>query len=220
VASTCFKRLQLVAPCDPPLPKDLTTDVLNERLDRIYAALKVARTRDLSTVTPRVAERSGVREISVVFGAGRTQAELSNILNGLIATIASMKDHARGVFKARGIDPAKAEAIAEQSANTIIRDLFDLDKHGPRRPGEKGHSGLNPRLGEAQAFLRLDGAGVKIGSRVEKVGPGSAELVVDADVLAEDGSRIGGLLDICDDAIRAWENGLASFGLFTPADRQ
>ncbi len=140
-----------------------------------------------------------------------SQAEIENMLASLIGNIASMRDHARRAFKGAGIDPDEVDAIAGEASNAIVQDLFDREKHGGiSRSGD--YSGRNPELRNQVSFLRMSGGGVVIGPELQKVGDGSAQIAVDADVIDADGKRIGELTAICEAAITAWEEGLARLG--------
>jgi hypothetical protein len=187
-----------------PLPA-----TLQGRLDRIYAAVGATRTDDLTRVTPTLRSQGPGRVIRVNFTEAYSRAQVENILFALVESIASMHDHTRCALKRAESNPDDANPIADTDANRIIRDLSDRDKHaGPRRD----HSGRSPELRNPVSFLRTSGAGVILAPQLRKVGPGTAQITVDADVFDGQGNRIGGLTAICERAIADWEAGLSRLG--------
>ena len=70
-----------------------TTDDLNQRLDRIYAAIEAVKESDLSKIPPKIVTGEGFLAISQDFRGSLSDADLSNSAHTLIHNIANLPDH-------------------------------------------------------------------------------------------------------------------------------
>jgi hypothetical protein len=156
------------------------------------------------------------------FSGGKSSAQLENDAHSLIQNLASLRDHIRQWARRTGRDKGKVEeAFRKSRALQIIQDLFDWDKHaGPPRDG--GCSDPSPTLSNVSRVLRLQ-TQPKAGSRVTMTlgaggiprigGDGLAAAVVTGEVVDKDGKYFGDLFELALQAVQAWEDLLAEYGV-------
>ena len=115
---------------------------------------------------------------------------------------------------------------ANTGSVAIIHDLWNVDKHaGLNRPPRSGRTPKITNLSKAMvvgsdgtegsaSFFSMDPITGKIESGVS--GGGSVEHKLVADVVDENGQRIGDFEDICAQALSAWESELTNLGVQLP----
>lgn len=132
-----------------------TTDDLNQRLDRIYAAIEAVKESDLSKIPPKIVTGEGFLAISQDFRGSLSDADLSNSAHTLIHNIANLPDHLKRWAAKNSVDKSKIDALfASNTALQIIKDLSNNDKHGyPPRNG--GNSGKAPQVVEIGRMMQL-----------------------------------------------------------------
>lgn len=199
----------------------MTADDLVNRVERICAAIGTAQERGMSKFPAKVIRGAHGVAFLQDFRGGLGPAEMENIAYSVTHNIANLRDHLRRWAARNGKDKTKVDACFDSSrALKLIQDLSNNDKHGyPPRDG-RGHSGVAPRLSGVDRSARLQPepgscvtmtlgpGGVPVVSR-----SGRAAVVITGEVADKDGNRIADLLDVEEDAVKAWEALLHEFGL-------
>ena len=207
-----------------PCPWDnqwVETNSLSSRIDRIYAALSGTTETDLARFRPNCVDEDGRVVYWLDFRALRSVADSNNIAHSLVSNIAHIYDHLRKWVHRDETKLAMIEDLMRQRAFQVIKDLSDADKHGgERRDG--GLSGVAPQLRDVHSTLRLR-TKPEVGSSVAIVftpggprqvgGSGTAAVVVTGEVVARDGTKLGDLLDIAEEAITIIEQLAEDLGL-------
>lgn len=205
------------------LGKKMSADELTSRIRRIYAAVEASQEYCVGRLTGTVVSTPHIYGVHQDFSGDLSPEEMSNTAHTTIHNIANLRDHLRGWTRRNGKDVAKLVATFDGSLSLrIIQDLSNNDKHGyPPRDG--GHAGMLPRIEDIGRVMKLS-PGASAGSAIMMVmgargqpiisGSGSARVVVTGEVVDKDGKIIGDLFDIEQQAIQAWENLLADFGVF------
>ena len=200
---------------------------IEDRINRIYAAVAGIREEDLTKFPPKVVDAGGVVRVWQDFRGGMTDADLQNAIHALDHNIAHMEDHLR---KWAGRDEAKKAHIRSSLASCrpflIVKDLSDNDKHGyPPRDG--GLSKVAPRLVDVARFLRMTTGATKgssvgmvlttEGAKVFSKGGGTSEVVTTGIVLSSAGDKIGDFRDLALEAVECVEALLKDLGLPKPS---
>ncbi|MFZ4729504.1 MAG: hypothetical protein ACOYMQ_12730 [Pseudanabaena sp.] len=199
-----------------------TTDDLNQRLDRIYAAIEAVKESDLSKIPPKIVTGEGFLAISQDFRGSLSDADLSNSAHTLIHNIANLPDHLKRWAAKNSVDKSKIDALfASNTALQIIKDLSNNDKHGyPPRNG--GNSGKAPQVVEIGRMMQLStgseensfvGFMITPDGQQHVSGSGSATVIVTGNVVDSEGVSIGDLYDIKLDAIDVLEKFMMSLGV-------
>lgn len=203
----------------------MSSDKLNQRVKRIYAALAGVKEQDLAKFPPKVVDANGVVLVWQDFRGGASDADLSNAAHLLIHNIAHLEDHVRQWAKRSGVDTSEAQSALQGSrAFVIIKDLSNNDKHGyPPRDG--GRSGISPRVEQFRRTLRLTTKPEK-GSSVAVVltpqgvrqvgGSGTSQVLITGDVVDGNGNKVGDLHDLASEAVEAIEASLRNLGIKLP----
>ena len=200
-------------------------DELSKRLDRVRHALGATRSEDLGSLRVTVLGGPRVSGVAIDFNQGRTPTDLEYLAFGLIANIASVKDHLKAWCLRHSQAFEGDELINSNRAAALVHDLWNSDKHAVL---DRPRSGVRPRLGDIRQVMVLS-AGTAMGSgalftldpttgysSTQTTGTGSASLVIDAQVLDELGALLGWLQEICSEAIEAWEATAKRAGLANP----
>ena len=206
----------------------MTPAQLDLRIRQMHSSLSGMATADLSTVVVRQGVDAQGRFYSGVdFSDGVPDTQAMNMAEKLIENIARIKDHLR-VWCTQNHQPFSGDAVIRGNRSVaLVHDLWNTQKHAElnRLP----RSGVKPNLADVERSMRLttggsgpstvmmtfDRSGKPV---VASSGGGRGELVVDGDIVDEDGTRIGGLIDICTDAVIAWERALTEAGVAVPRE--
>lgn len=197
--------------------------VLEDRVNRIYAAVSGIREEDLTKFPPKITDQGGLVHMWQDFRGGMTDADIHNVVYTLVHNIAHTEDHLR---KWAEKDDAKRVTIRSslQSCRPflILRDLSNADKHGyPPRDG--GKSKVAPRLIDVRRTLQISTgaeegswAGVVYtpeGPKLEQGGGGTAEVVITGAVVDGKGEQIGDFRDLALEAVQCIEALLGNLGI-------
>src|SRR5580704_663485 len=79
------------------------------RLDRLYAAMKVARDETLATTKTEVVVKGNLKIVKQDFTGGASDADLSNWLHEVIERIVSLRDFLKEWAQRNGKDAAKLQ---------------------------------------------------------------------------------------------------------------
>lgn len=200
----------------------MSTDIMTERLARIYAALDAVLETDLTKVSATVVRTETTIEVFQDFRGGLSDAEIENRTHMLIHNLANLKDHTLKWFRASGLNRKHIDDFrAANLAILIIEDLSNNDKHG-YPPRDAGLSGKAPQLININRIMRLS-VGGEVGSstgvymmpsgQLRSFGKGSTAVVITGDIVDSAGARLGDLYETQSDALLAWEGMFRSLGL-------
>lgn len=194
-------------------------DRIDLKLRRLYHALETARVEHVGVVpfdTRQAHAGSGV----IDFRAGSNEAADANVLLGLVASIASLKDYLKAWCVSRGAPFAGDTLINSNRDVAIVHDLWNLDKHAEL---QKSRSGLSPTLRHiGRGMMVRPPAGEKAVSVSLCIAPfglyfsGKQFVGVDASVVDSAGKHLGSALEIAERAIEAWETEYRSSGIPLP----
>lgn len=203
-------------------------DDLIFRVERLYAAVAATEEPDLTRLKPKMVIQSGMRGFHQDFAGGLNRAQIANLGEGLIYSIAHFGAHLQKWLQDRAGTRREAQKAAHVVRRVrdgsfelrIMMDLADIDKHA--FAARRSHSGKFPRLENVRRCLQLTTRPVK-GSVVAVVftpqgipvpmGDGTAMVVVTGDILDKSGATIGDLHTMAKAAVHAWEVALAEVGI-------
>lgn len=203
-------------------------DLLDRKIRQMHQALGALENSDLSQIKTDYSESAIGFYRGVDFNQGQTEAQLANTATLLIANIASIKDH----LKAWCLEHGKAfegDRLIDGNFDVgTIHDLWNIDKHSKlNRPPRSGHTpklnGLKQNLqvstgsanGPSSASFTMDPITGKM--KVQTTGGGKVTLVIDAEIVDENGELMGDFVGICERATSAWESALANVGVPIPS---
>lgn len=197
----------------------MSVEHLSDRLERIYAAVGANVSQDFESSPSQIVEGTD-GEFSVIqdFAGGRSPAELNNLAYSAIHNIANFCAVLNKWFVEQGHGSKQANRIAaKHPAIQVIRDLSDFDKH-PHPRNDGGYSKRAPKMQNLRGELWLGaGAGIRFtqgGVLPFRAKEGTAaKMVVTADIVASDGTAIGDLYTLEEEAVTAWETELRVLGL-------
>lgn len=200
-----------------------TADDLVFRLRRIYAALGEGVESDLSEFPAKVVQTPKMNFMFQDFRGGLTPEQLVNLAYSLIHQVFNLRDNLKKWAEANGRDAARVkDSFGTSESLKIMADLSNAEKHGlPFPPNHPPWSGRELRLGEVNRVMRIaakpgtgwTGFTVDPNGQSQSFGRGNQEVVLTADVLDPDGSRIGDVFEIAEQAISDWEKLLLEFGI-------
>ncbi len=182
----------------------MTTDSeINFRLDRLYAAMKATRDESLTTTRIEVVVEGGMKTVKQDFTGGASDAELSNWLHEVIERICSLRDFLDQWAVRNGKDAAKVKRTFESSDLTLLRHVWNGDKHIDPHPHLANfHRGL-------QLTATADQGAFYIGGRCS----GDVAIVTSADVLDKRGNNLGPVQQFIERAITDVEGLCREFGI-------
>ena len=194
---------------------------LIDKIRRIYFAFAQVRDGDVLNVRPQFKNLPTGFAWLMDFNQGKSEEELRDRSLNLIANIASIKDHLKNYCDDKNKVFEGDALINSNMSVAVVHDLWNADKHGKLN---QSRSGKHPKLQDVRQSLRLKtgteaGSGVLFqmdfngNSRVDAEIGGSAELVLDGDVVDVGGNRLGKFQDICESAVEAWEKELSNVGI-------
>jgi hypothetical protein len=198
----------------------MNTELL-ERIQRIHAAVGSTAERDFSKFPARVYQSQRGRLVMQDFSGGRSEAELTNVLQSLIHNVASFHDHLQKWGERHGIERGAIHRTLRTSGEfCIIRDLWNNDKHGYPPRDAKGWSGQAPYISNVRGRMRLtsrtgNSVSMTMGAQGEPIvsDDGSSRVLVTADVRDKNGNSLGDADRILQGALRACEAALLTFGV-------
>lgn len=192
------------------------------RVERLYAAIKASEETEIGKFLPKVINNGRRKGFYQDWSGGLTEAELTNIAQSLIYSIAHFDAPLKKWADQNNKDKTKVDHTFNSSLPLrIIRDLSNYDKHAyPPRDG--GHSGKSPRVDEFRRVMQMTtkpekGSFVALKftpQGVPKVsGDGTAKVVITGDILDRDGNKIGDFHSTALEAVEAWESVLSDLGV-------
>jgi len=200
----------------------MRNDDLILRVERLYAAIEASEETEISKFLPKMINDVHSKGFSQDWSGGLTEAEITNIAQSLIYSIAHFDAALKKWAEQNSQDKAQIDNVFNHSlALRIIKDLSNYDKHAyPLRNG--GYSGKSPRVDEFRRIMQMTTKPEK-GSFVAltftpqgtpKVsGDGTTKVVVSGDILDKDGNNIGDFHSTALEAVEAWESVLSDFGV-------
>jgi len=200
-------------------------DKLDLRIRRIHHALGQLQDSDLSLIAcERGVTADGYRYFEVDFSKGTTEEGLANLVQSVIANIASIRDHLKAWCRKNGKDFEGDNLINTNRDVAIIHDLWNLDKHAQPNRSRSGHypiirnltRSLNLSTGTAPGSYALFTIDPRTGEPRTEAPGGAAKLVINGDIVDEQGTQLGDLETICKSATVAWEQTLIRAGVSLP----
>lgn len=191
---------------------------IKSRLDRLHASVN-------SKIDPDIEKHM---EVKTSHGANFTLttvnfdkaeiAEKENKIMLIIHNLANLKEHLKEMMTKRGEDKQKIEdEIKSNKSLQIAIDLANSEKH--TYPSTSNRSGLNPKIGNIQSFLRLTASqpGEVTAFAMRPDGSfqshGNAGINIEADILDEHNNKLMSLDELISDSLAKWEEIIAKFSL-------
>jgi len=206
----------------------MTPEQLNLRVRQMHASLGDLSTADLSSVVSRSGVQGERFYVSVDFSDGVPDTALMNMADSLLNNIARLKDHLGVWCKAQNVTYDGDAVIDSTAATKLVHDLWNTEKHGQLNTRRfPTRSGTKPQLVEVRRAMVLS-TGAVAGSAtvmtfdrngrpvVMTTGGGKAELVIDGDIVDEQGAHIAGFVETCEAAVTRWERALTEAGVPVP----
>jgi hypothetical protein len=176
-------------------------DDLDYRLRRLYAAIGETQERDLAKISATVISNEKGILIHQDFSGGKTDEQLMNAIQSLIALIASLEYFLYKWADKNGYDRNKVKQQLQSSHSfSIVHALWNNEKHGyPPRPNDD-RTGLAPQLLNVNRVMRVATQAKKGSSVVFRLGQGgkslvsgngTAKAIITGDVVAKDGKQLG-----------------------------
>lgn len=207
----------------------MTEQVIKQRLARVIAAFGDKSRFRPEEIAPTIeVSESGFSYVQD-FTGGRSQENLDADAAAIINEIMGLRDRTKAWLKNTHGDVSKVDKfIKSEPATALVHDLANTDKHaqldGPPFSGHKPRlSKVNrvvtliydPSTGtyEQKGFFIGHGFNLKTGELVSPPASVGTEIVLDSEILDEDGNKIGELKKLLPDAIYKWEQFLCSIGL-------
>ena len=179
---------------------------LDNRISRIYAALGVIVESNIEKAARF--ERSETL-FRVRLDGGMTSAEIENAANTAIGLVAHLPDHLKRWLRSKSLPTTEVEELFRSCQSVkVLADLANTEKHGGfDRNG--GWSKAQPVLTKLCRGLSLEMPGAETPASVTfnltdgtvTTEKGSPQIVIDAAVIASDGTFIGRLTDLLSDAL-------------------
>lgn len=209
----------------------MTLEDLDRRIRQMHASLDETASEDLSSVRVRpVAEGKpwpGGPEGWVIIAdldGDMDDAQLLNVAEKLVENIARLRDHLK-VWCIQSALPFDGDAVINNNRSVaLVHDLWNTQKHAelsrPTRSGIK-----KPQLVRVAKAMRVTQGPTESthfrlpldGSPMFRVsGPGRGELILDGEIQDENGNRVAGFLETCEEAVGHWEAALARAGVVVP----
>jgi len=198
---------------------------LERKLRQMYAAMSSVISNDMSMVQPVVNANDGYVFVSLDFNKNSDEISLYNNATLLIANIASLKDYLKVWCKRNGKAFNGDNLINSSKSVALIHDLWNTDKHVELTSPRSGHK---PKLSNVKTCMRISG-GTSDGSggafsfdprtgklEISTTGDGSVLLVLDSQILDENGNFIADFVQTCEEAVEAWSSELVSVGVPLP----
>lgn len=187
------------------------TDSIESRLRRIYASIGVVVETDIQSTVKYVQEGTNGR---ISFDKDITADEVENNAYLAISLLAHFPDHLIRWLRSNRQDTSQLDDLVKYSKELkAIKDLANTEKHGGfDRNG--GHSCLKPRLSNIHRWMRLepkpDGseAVIKINfpeGTITHVSGDPLQVVIDADVLDQQGTKICTLTWLLESSLHQFE---------------
>jgi hypothetical protein len=197
-------------------------DEIMARVKRIYSAIDSTEENDISDLKTKIIQDGNRIELYQDWTGELSQAQISNLAISLIDNIAKIQDHLKKWAKHNNKDVSLIDTIYNNSQPLlIIQDLANNDKHGyPPRDG--GLSKMSPRVVEFHRILKmttLPKKGSMVGFTLAKdgspivFGSGSAIVIIDADIIDNNGKKIGDFNAISSEALIKLEELLYKLGI-------
>ena len=197
-------------------------DIL-QRIHRLHVAIGRSIQPDVSKLPARIIDRNALRTVMQDFTGGKSEADLSETLHGLIHNVASFPDHLQKWGQNHAVSEDSIRNFMKASFDfCVVRDLWNCDKHGDYKPGNTEWSRRSPRLLNVTSILELKPApaknskvGIMMGKdgRPVKFGDGSSYVVVTGDVVDGNGGGLGQAHEFIEKSLRVCEAALQRFGV-------
>lgn len=199
---------------------------MERRVRQMHASLANLRTGDVSGITPKFETTSDGFRAEIDFSGDLSEEEILNSVESLINNVACLKDHFNKWCDAQGRVRTGDKLINANRDVALIHDLWNTQKHAVLERDPR--SGVRPQLANVKRVVTL-GTGTAAGHgttlswdprtgemRSSVSGCGSVEVSITADIVDESGVKLGGLSEICERAVLAWENELKNAGVAIP----
>jgi hypothetical protein len=203
-------------------------DALDKKIRQMYAALDGTKDGDVSQIVPESGITSdGGHYIKIDFNQGSDPIQLANIASLLVNNIACMKDHLKKWCADNNRAFCGDQLIDSNLSVALVHDMWNVEKHADlNRPPRSEHK---PRLSDFRKVASLS-SGTEAGSmtymtfdpvtrqmKAGSTGGGFAGLAIHAQFLDSDtGAVLGDFVQICEQAVDAWEKELRLAGVPIP----
>jgi hypothetical protein len=192
---------------------------LGKRIELMYTALGATIDRNPDHLDAKVWTSQDGRLRTLFYDSrdGRSDLQLEKEIQSVIHNVASLRDHAKVWLKCRGREATIVEdTIRASRALQIITDLWNTDKH--KELDRPPWSGMRPQLRNIHCTTPITGRGgtgvwhtwSPATGKHSTNAPESIARVIDADVVDEQGRRVGGLHELILKAVDDWERFLLS----------
>lgn len=175
---------------------------IKNRIDRIYEAIGETVEWDVSKFETTVSQDGNMISETLSFKGEVSNAAIGNRAQMAIMNVAHFKDHLAKLLKKLNKNKKEIKSAIEKSFELqVILDLSNLEKHGISEHDKKNYSGKNPKLINLTRALRVGFAYAP-----------EAHVAISADIVDEDGNKIGDLLVFLERALLVWEELLKGCG--------
>jgi len=193
---------------------------IQKRIERLYAAVGRVIERDFESLPATVISTPKGVLMHQDFSGGASEAEMSDALHSLIASVASFHDHMKQWARKHGVSEDSIHNYFAGSPDfCIVRDLWNNDKHGGT-PDKDGWSRKAPRLGSVRRVMELrtraeanSSCFMTVGKRGQPVfsGNGDPRTVLTAEVVDKLGNGLGEAHGFIERAVSLCEKSLGQF---------
>ena len=177
------------------------------RAKRLKAALLKTTQIDIEQMELEAIHRPDRVSILADANRGMSDEDLANTAFQLVALIASLRDYLKEWCRTNDRNFLGDSLLEDNIHAAIVHDLWNIDKHAVLN--RKSRSGYLPRLINLRrvAELTLEGESSSAFMMIGPTGVYSSRvnLTLSADVHDEHGNRLGDFVEVCEDALDAWQ---------------
>ena len=192
---------------------------INSRLKRLYTSIDQRYEDDVlqHMQTRTESKEDGKFTIIIDFNRKHDENETINRINGIVSSLANLKDHLKKKMEERsGNSQAIEDEIDKELPLQLILDLNNQEKHGyPLTKSRR--SGRDPKIVNIAKAISLR-QGVKATAFIRNpiTGAGATDnmaIVITAEVVDGNGNNLYYLNDLIDKSLNAWEKIVTKYKL-------
>lgn len=192
------------------------------RIHRMNVAIGRVNEHDVQSIPAKIFANDKHQVIVQDFSGGKSEAEISETLHGLIANVASFHDHLQKWSDRHGVSRESIHNFLKDSFDfCVVRDLWNNDKHG-YPPHNDGWSKKAPRLTHANSICELttgtetnSSATMTLGldgkPNVFTTGGGSVRAVLTGEIIDKNGGGLEDAHRVLERAVRVCESAVERF---------